>query len=290
LDLTRILAGYDGAIHMSEEMHNPASALPKVIVGTIVINGVLGFAIVVAVLFYMGDPASALDTATGYPIIQIFYNITRSNSAASAMASALIVMAVLATIPLVASAARTLFAFARDGGMPYSAFLSRVESKRQIPTVAILFTTFFLMLLSLLNIASTTAFNAILSLAIVSLYISYLMPVVLILYRRLVTPQRLTYGPWSLGKFGVIVNVAAVIFTVYTIVFLLFPPFQPVTPANMNYACLVLGAVLLYAAFYWVWKGRKTYNGPVVELQGMPGRNKPQTRTVPTCTSPTNRK
>ena len=46
----------------------------------------------------------------------IFLQVTGNARSASAMTSAVIVMAALATIPLVASAARMLWAFARDGG------------------------------------------------------------------------------------------------------------------------------------------------------------------------------
>lgn len=116
LSFCYVVIGYDGATHLSEEMHNAATGVPRAMVSAVVINGALGFAFLVAILFCMGDIASALDTNTGFPIIQIFYNITGSKGAASAMSSAVVLMASLSTIPLVASAARVMWAFARDQG------------------------------------------------------------------------------------------------------------------------------------------------------------------------------
>lgn len=141
-------------------------------IGSLILNGALGFAFLVAILYCMGDFATALATNTGFPIIQIFYQITGNRGTASAMSAAVIVMATLATIPLVASAARVLWSLARDSGLPCSNFLSHVDESRAIPTRAILITTGFLALIGLLNIASTTAFNAITSLAVVGLYVS----------------------------------------------------------------------------------------------------------------------
>lgn len=85
-------------------------------VGSLLINGSMGFGFLIAILYFMGDVQAALDTNTGFPIIQIFYQITESRGAATAMSCVIVVAATLATIPLVASAARMLWALARDDG------------------------------------------------------------------------------------------------------------------------------------------------------------------------------
>ena len=112
-----LIAGYDGAMHLSEEMSNPAYGVPIAIVSSLLLNSVMGFAFLLAILFTMGDPAAAATSTTGYPIIEIFYHVTGNTRGATAMASAIVVMASLATIPLIASAARVLWAFAREEGM-----------------------------------------------------------------------------------------------------------------------------------------------------------------------------
>lgn len=248
-------------------MDDPSTGVPLAMIGSILINGVLGFAFIIALLFCIQDLSAALTTTTGFPIIEIFYQATRGNShAASAMTCALIVMACLATVPCVASATRVLWALARDSGVPFSETLSRVDEKRGVPTMSVIVTTILLGLLGLLNIASSTAFNAILSLGVIGLYVSYLLPVILIFYQRLTNPQSLTYGPFRLGKWGLTANAVSIVYTIYTSIFLLFPPYQPVTAVNMNYASAVLGGVLILSITYWFWHGRKNYNGPIIEI------------------------
>ncbi|KAM0266892.1 hypothetical protein ACHAPA_006461 [Fusarium lateritium] len=111
-----VLVGYDGATHLSEEMEKAETGVPRAMVGSILINWPLGFAFLLVVLFFMGDISSALDTPTGFPIIQIFYNVTGSVTAATCLTGAITAMASLSTVPLITSAARVMWAFARDGG------------------------------------------------------------------------------------------------------------------------------------------------------------------------------
>ncbi|RGP78393.1 hypothetical protein FLONG3_3529 [Fusarium longipes] len=286
-----VLIGYDGATHLSEEMEKAETGVPRAMVGCILINWPLGFAFLLVVLFYMGDVASALNTPTGFPIIQIFYNMTGSVTAATCLAGAITAMAALSTVPLITSAARIMWAFARDGGqqpwtfyllvsltdkaksgLPFSHYIAKVDRKRKIPTISILVVTFLLILLGLINIGSTTAFNAILSLAVVSLQLSYLVPIVLLIWRRLCRPETLIWGPWRLGMAGLFINIVACIYLTFTSIFLLFPPYRPVTATNMNYAILVLGAVLLFGCIYWPLKARRRYIGPLTNGEILEGR------------------
>ncbi|KAF4433762.1 HNM1-Choline permease [Fusarium acutatum] len=246
-----VLIGYDGATHLSEEMNNAEMGVPRAMVGCLLVNGPLGFAFLLIILFFMGDISAALATPTGFPIIEIFLHMTGSVAAATTMTAMITVMACLSTVPLLTAAARIMWAFARDGGLPFAERIASVDKRRQIPTVSIVVVSFLLMLLSLINIGSTTAFNAILSLAVVSLQASYLLPIILLIWRRLFRPDTLRWGPWRLGKAGLPINIIAVIYLMYTCIFLLFPPYQPITPVNMNYAPVVLGGALVFGCIYW---------------------------------------
>ncbi|KAF5251768.1 hypothetical protein FANTH_3378 [Fusarium anthophilum] len=246
-----VLIGYDGATHLSEEMNNAEMGVPRAMVGCLLVNGPLGFAFLLVILFFMGDISAALATPTGFPIIEIFLHMTGSVAAATTMTAMITVMACLSTVPLLTAAARIMWAFARDQGLPFAERIASVDKRRQIPTVSIIVVSFLLMLLSLINIGSTTAFNAILSLAVVSLQASYLLPIILLIWRRLFRPDTLRWGPWRLGKAGLPINIIAVIYLIYTCIFLLFPPYQPITPVNMNYAPVVLGGALIFGCIYW---------------------------------------
>ena len=238
-------------------------------VGSIVINGIMGFAILLAVLFGMPSIEQALSTGTGFPIIEIFYYITRNNtSATAAMVATIIISASFATVGLSAASSRTLWAFARDEGVPASKRLRKLGTRSRIPTNALCVITIALMLLGLLNIASTAAFGAILSLTVVSLEISYLIPTVAMLYRRIATPKQLEWGPWKMNSnLGIVANVVAIAYIVFIVPFLLLPAVMPVAGLSMNYASAVIGAVLIFATADWFLRGSKVYKGALRHME-----------------------
>lgn len=92
------------------------------------LNGALGFIMLVTYCFCLGNVEEILETETGYPFIQVFYNVTKSRGGASTMTAILITLTVCGCISNVATASRQLFAFARDGGMPFSRFLAYVSN------------------------------------------------------------------------------------------------------------------------------------------------------------------
>jgi choline transport protein len=94
---------------------------------TIFINGALGFAMYIVILFCFGNVEDTLSTPTGWPFIQIFYNSTQSKAGATAMTSILIAMYIFATFGFLASASRQAWAFARDNGLPFSNIFKRVR-------------------------------------------------------------------------------------------------------------------------------------------------------------------
>lgn len=95
-------------------------------VWTIVLNGSLGFAIVIAFSFCLGDLNSALSSPTGYDFIEVFFNATKSHAGTSVMTSILIALVTCATFGFLATASRQTWAFARDHGLPCSNFLAHV--------------------------------------------------------------------------------------------------------------------------------------------------------------------
>ena len=141
----------------------------------------------------------------------------------------------------------------------------QVNAHYKIPLRAILLNALVAMLLNLINIASSTAFSAVLSLTTISLYCSYMLPIaILVLWR--VRKDQLNLGPFTLGQFGLVINVIGLLWGVFTVVFVVFPTEIPVTAANMKYASLVFGSALLSIFLAWFLHGRKVFQGPINEL------------------------
>ncbi|KAL8935475.1 MAG: hypothetical protein Q9216_005403 [Gyalolechia sp. 2 TL-2023] len=276
--------GVDGAIHMSEEIRNPSKIVPASMLCSVLLNGILGFGMLVAVLFAVGSLDEALSSRTGYPFMEIFRQGTGSAGGSAAMIALVIVLSFCATIAVLASSSRLTWSFARDRGVPGWRYLSRVEPQSSLPLVAIGVTSSIAILLSLISIGSTVALNDVLSLTVASLFLSYFACCSLLLWRRCTggimtreltsrnaanIPQsnQLAWGPFHIpGILGIVINIIGCAFLVIIIFFSFWPPATPVTPSTMNYSVLVTGFVVIFsAAYYSVW-AHKAYTGPVVEV------------------------
>jgi choline transport protein len=122
--------------------------------------------------------------------------------------------------------------------------------------------TVIVMLLNLINLGSTTAFFAILSLNTLALYISYIIPILFFIMAKLRNDD-IPYGPFRLGKFGLPINVFALVYAIFISIFLPFPPYMPVTAATMNYGGPVMALVIFFAVADWFVTGRKRFQVPV---------------------------
>ena len=120
------LAGFDGALHLSEEVTNPKTTVPHAIVWGLAFNGLLAFGVLLAILYTMGDYAAALSTPTGWPIIEIYLQATKSKAGMTGLMTIGLIAAFVAVFGALASVSRLIWAFSRDGGMPFSSFFVHV--------------------------------------------------------------------------------------------------------------------------------------------------------------------
>ncbi len=139
-------------------------------------------------------------------------------------------------------------------------------------------------LLSLIILGSSTAFNDLVGLTVSGLNSSYLIASGLLLYRRCtvgILPRQLDYankdssdvklvwGPWHIpGVYGIAINAFACVYLILIIFFCMWPSELPVTAENMNYTVLVTGAVVIFSVGYYLFWARGIYKGPVVEING----------------------
>ena len=141
----------------------------------------------------------------------------------------------------------------------------QVDRHYLIPVRAIGLITVILFVLGLINIGSSTAFNAVISIPVIGQYSSYVLPIVLMVMRRF-SKKHIPFGPWTLGRLGLPINCFSIVFCSFAIIFMVFPPYRPVSAANMNYASAVYGVVITIGAVFWLTTGRHVYKGPIREV------------------------
>lgn len=147
-------------------------------------------------------------------------------------------------------------------GFVVPGYFGYVDSKSRVPVRAVLLTCTIILLLTLLNLGndSLIALGAINSLSSVALYNSYAIVLSVIIYARLTTG--LPHCEWSMGRAGLGINIFALIFTVYGMIWLPFPIMVPVTAKGMNYCGPVFLAVMLGATGAWFVWAKAHWGGP----------------------------
>lgn len=234
---------------------------------SVVLNAVMQSTYMLTVLFTIGDVD--IVSADPLPIIQVYYQATGSRRATSFFISMLAIILIVAFFNVFASVSRLLWAFSRDNGLPFSTVFGRVHPKLRLPLNSLVLLATCLCLLALINIGSSTAFNAFISLPALGLYISYFFPIFFLFWRRLSKSNRtpIPWGPFRLGSAGPLVNLAAMCYLLFVIIWMPFPTFLPVNSVNMNYAGPIVGAVILGALLDWCITGRKRFHVPVARQQ-----------------------
>ncbi|KAI8629942.1 choline transport protein [Xylariaceae sp. FL1651] len=261
------LIGFDAALHMTEEMPNPAVDAPRAIIYAVVVGGVTGLAFIIVILFCITNPEAVLKTATNMPIAELIYQGTSSRAAATILTLALAVCFVNGTNGCVTSSSRLLYSMARDKGIVYHNYFAHINPGLDVPVRTIIFTFVFNALFGLLYLGPSVAFGAYVSSCTIFLNVSYAFPVVVLLVRGrgILKQWQSEHTIFALGKSGWILNWIAAVFVIVTSVFFTFPAALPVSSNNMNYVTVVIGIFLLLIGTYWVVYG-KTFEGPQFDI------------------------
>jgi amino acid transporter len=250
--------GYDASAHLAEETHDPARRTAWGIVSSVAVSAVAGYLLLAAVTLGIQDlPAVASDK---HAALLVMRGVLGNTGGRGAMGLALAAMW-FCGLSSVTSASRTVYAFARDGGLPGSRFIGRVDERTRTPLVAIAIVTAGPLVLVVGTAPFAAAlFDAMAKMATMALYVSYAMPIVLgVLARHRGDWKKL--GPFHLRGFGVPVAWAAIVWCAFVLVVCSLPPNQ--LPAAM------LGALVVLLVVVWFSLVRTRFVGPKVKLANL---------------------
>lgn len=252
---------------MSEEVRNASSAVPRAMLLTYGLNFVLLLPMILTAVYHMPDIGPALEDPTAYPFIYVLRQ-SMSNGWVTVILVILVIILVGSNITFLTATSRDLYAFARDDGVPFSKWLSQVNKSHGVPQNAAIVTCAISFLLALIYIGSDVAFYAITSLFTVALLQCYVLSIACILWRRIAHPETLPYAPFSLGRWGVPINIIAVIYGSWGFFWCFWPQSYPVTAGGFNWASPLFIAAVIGALINYAISGRKKYFGPVALVEG----------------------
>jgi len=255
--------GYDASAHMTEETHQATTAGPRGIVMSILVSLAAGWVLLVGLTFAIQHYEPERTSATGVPPAQIFIDAV-GNTGGKLLLLIVIFAQLFCGMSSVTANSRMIYAFSRDGALPGSRIWHKVNHRTRTPTNAIWLAAGFAFVLGLPYLKNYTAYAAVTSIAVIGLYIAYVMPT----YLRLRQGESFERGPWHLGRWSYIVGWIAVIWVgIITILFML-PQASPITWLSFNYAPVAVGVVLGFAWIYWMVSAKNWFTGP--KVQGTP--------------------
>ncbi|KAF2714377.1 GABA permease [Pleomassaria siparia CBS 279.74] len=252
---------YDSASHMTEEILDAKKHAPRAIVMSVYMGAVTGFVFLISMSFCMGDLETTASTPTGVPAIEIFFNSTGSVAGASALASFISVIVLVAANSLMAEGSRAVFAFARDNGLPFSGIFSKVSANKS-PINAVILTAVVQMAFNSIYFGTLTGFNTVISIATQGFYVSYAIPLLSRILAHVSGRKQRLQGPYSLGRYGLVLNMMGFLYLAFCCITFNFPSVNPIDSENMNYTSAATGVVGLISLVTWFTTGRKRFTGP----------------------------
>ncbi|WP_375423983.1 amino acid permease [uncultured Friedmanniella sp.] len=272
--------GYDASAHVAEETKNASVAAPRGIVTSVAVSVVGGFILLYSITAAITDRSEAglaklSESDTGLPPAQIFLDALGSPAIAKFLLFIVCIAQFFCGMASVTANSRMSYAFSRDRALPGSRLWATVNPRTGTPTNSIWLCVTLSVILAAPALISTTAYFAVTSIAVIGLYIAYVIPVLL---RRL-NPD-FTPGPWNLGRFSAVVGWVAVVWVVIICVLFVLPPVAPVTVSTFNYAPVAVVVVLLLATVLWFAGGRRTFMGGEAAASGSGHATSPEAEEV----------
>ncbi|WVY97964.1 hypothetical protein V8G54_030115 [Vigna mungo] len=229
------LCGYDSSAHM----YNLSLLLPHRW------GYILGITFAVTDIHYL---LSEDNDAGGYAIAEVFYQAFKKrygNGSGGIVCLVIVGVAIFfCGMSSVTSNSRMAYAFSRDGAMPFSSLWHKVNKQE--------------------SLGSIVAFEAMVSIAVIALNIAYALP---IFFRVTMAQKQFAPGPFNLGRYGIIVGWAAVIWVVIISVLFSLPVSYPIAIQTFNYAPVAVGSVLALVVAFWILTGHRWFKGPLTDVK-----------------------
>ena len=254
-------AGTDAVIHIAEEMSEPERRLPQVMNLTMTIGFMTSFPLLLIMMLSMADMHAVLVSKLAYA--ELFYQITGSKIATTLIICWVIVVLFSALIGQWVTCGRLAWAISRDCGLPFSTYFSHVSEHYRFPVRTTILALAFCLIYGLLYLISTTAFNSIITSAVLYLNITYAIPQMLIAARgrKHVLPEH----HFDLGWMGYVCNYLSPVLVFIVSVLICFPSQLPVSQQNINYTPIVLIGMFITILTLWIVAGKQRFKGPKID-------------------------
>lgn len=264
LNVSWVMTSYDLTSRISEESKSAAKQVPLAIASALTTTAILGWVLCVVFAIVMGDDMDRLlNTLTGQPIVQLYYDVLGKQAATLYLSLAFVIIWFCGAVAMCYTS-RSIWSLARDNFLPFSKHLHVLNKKVNAPVRAVWLLLLINSCISLINLGSTIAMNAVFSACAIATDWSYVICIGLYIFNA--DKMGVKKGPFNMGRFSKPVMSYACIWTIFVSIVFIFPNYMPVTPQNMNYTVVIMGFVFIAAGGWWIIDLHKWYKGPLTTV------------------------
>ncbi|KAI4697965.1 uncharacterized protein J4E84_001099 [Alternaria hordeiaustralica] len=247
---------------MTEECAQPEIEVSRAIALCIPFGGLASLLFVLPLCFTLPPLEDILNAPYGQALPYIIYSIMGSKTGALILMIMILFVTLFCAIAITTAASHCTWAFSRDNALPLAGLWTRTIADRPIYSLTLV--TVIEMLLSLINLGSSSAFTAFASVGVIALAIGYLVPIAI----SLLTGRReVAHAKWNVGGLvGTAANIGAVAWILFELVLFSMPTALPVTEVSMNYASVVLVGFACLSGLWYALSGRNKFKGPPDEV------------------------
>jgi len=214
--------GFDASAHAAEETLDPRRRAPRGMVTAVGVSGIFGYLLILSLTLVIPNITQVLSAkdagGNSYPAVLAIVQMALGARAAVAVLGLTVLAMWFCGVAACTSLSRTIYAFARDQGMPLSNVWSKVSATHKTPVAALWLAAG----LAFAAMIYSGAYSVVTSISVVGFYLSYGIPVYLGWRKK---PAWIANrGPWHLGKFSNTINLLAILWTVFICVIMVMPP------------------------------------------------------------------
>ncbi|KAG0293177.1 hypothetical protein BGZ98_002285, partial [Dissophora globulifera] len=256
------MLGYDASAHMSEETEKSYVNGPRGILLSIFASVMIGLGLALAMTFGIQDYEATLRSPYG-AAPQIFIDCAGKRGG-SFLIFIIVFAGFLCGIATVAANSRMIYAFARDGGLPFSSYWTVLNKRTLMPLRLVWLSVVIIIALGLPSLGSTAALSAISGISIIGFTVSYAIPILL---RITVGANTFVQHEFNLGRYSKPIGWVAVIWTAFIFVIFNLPQSWPVNDPNaFNFTPAAVGFLMIFTTATWFLSARHWFKGPVSEI------------------------
>ncbi|BAD57069.1 amino acid permease [Nocardia farcinica] len=225
-----VMVGFDSAGELSEETKNPRRVAPRTILTALSVSALGGGLMLLGALMAAPSLTDGMLAADGLAYV---ISAKLDSPAGTLLLGCVAVAILVCTLAIQTAGSRLMFSMARDGKLPFAAQLAAVHPRFGTPVLPAVVIGVLGITLLLVNLGNAAIFSTLASVCIVTLYVAYLLVTVPLLVRRLrgwPADETAPAGLFRLGRFGIPVNLLAVVWGLAMVVNLAWPRPEVYTP------------------------------------------------------------